>query len=83
MRVKSSTVKQLLEWVDSRKKWYFLSVIFAIIGVASAIAPFTPLADIINSMICGNHEISYYLPLVGLTVPRMLTHPISTICSPK
>lgn len=82
---KRSTISWVIEFAG-RKGGYFLgSIIIAIIGVACSFLPYLVIAKIVNELIAGNTELSYYIRLVLimgiLWILRVLLHSISTTLS--
>ncbi len=81
--------KSLLSWIytfaGKKKKLYLLSVIFAIISVAFAIAPYFVIADIVNHLLAGTREWDFYLERCALTalfwLGNSLFHMFSTAIS--
>ena len=51
----------LLDYAGDKKKYYFVSVLTAVISVASGIIPFYFVADIITKLINQNHDFSNYI----------------------
>lgn len=81
--------KSLLNWIFSfageKKAAYFLSVFFALLCVACAIAPYILIADIVKKLLSGEREWSVYfnecLAIAAFWVGNALFHMVSTSLS--
>ena len=75
----------LLDYAGDKKKYYFVSVLTAVISVASGIIPFYFVADIITKLINQNHDFSSYIfdivMILVLFFVKGLFHVISTSLS--
>ena len=75
----------LLDYAGDKKKYYFVSVLTAVISVASGIIPFYFVADIITKLINQNHDFSNYIfdivMILVLFFVKGLFHVISTSLS--
>ena len=85
----SDKKKSLLSWIfafaGTKKAAYFLSVFFALLCVACAIAPYILIADIVKKLLSGTREWSVYfnecLAIAAFWVGNALFHMISTSLS--
>ncbi len=85
----SDKKKSLLAWIfafaGTKKAAYFLSVFFALLCVACAIAPYILIADIVKKLLSGEREWSVYfnecLAIAAFWVGNALFHMISTSLS--
>lgn len=81
--------KSLLSWIftfsENRKWMYCLSVLFAILSVVCAIAPYFLIADIVNSLLEGIRDWSHYMKRCSIIalfwLGNALFHMISTSIS--
>jgi len=82
-----STLGWIMEFAGMNKISYILSVIFAIISVLAGFMPYYFIAEIVNSLIAGKTDLSYYLiqcALISLCwVINRLFHSFSTGLSHK
>ncbi|MFV0394138.1 MAG: ABC transporter ATP-binding protein [Coprobacillaceae bacterium] len=83
----TSSVSRLLEFTKNYRPQYIVSVIFAIIGVASSMIPYFMISKMIISLLKGNRNFSHYVELcliagIGYLV-KAVCHNISTFMSHK
>lgn len=84
---KKSTVQWIAEFASIHKKTYVFSVVFAVLGVFCALAPYFVIGNMVKELLSGRAEFGYYLHqclwLVLFWTARVLLHAASTTLSHK
>lgn len=82
-----STIGWLADFAGVRKKTYVFSVLFAVLGVFCAIAPYFLIGEMVKELLTGRTEFEYYLVrclwMAAFWTGRVLFHAISTTLSHK
>ncbi|MCR4792987.1 MAG: ABC transporter ATP-binding protein/permease [Lachnospiraceae bacterium] len=82
---KKSTLAWIVEFAGMDKSSYILSIIFAILSVGAGFVPYIFVADIVNSLISGERDMSYYLVKCGYIaicwLVSKICHVVSTVNS--
>ncbi len=82
---KRSTFSWVLEFAGRKKSFYLGSVILAILGVAASFAPYLIIADMVEKLLTGSRDMSYFLRSVILMgvcwLIRVTLHSFSTTLS--
>lgn len=82
-----STISWIADFAGVRKKTYVFSVLFAVLGVFCAIAPYFLIGEMVKELLCGKTEFKYYLTLclwmALFWTGRVIFHAISTTLSHK
>ena len=82
---KRSTVGWVMEFAGRKRGFFGGSVALAVLGVAASFVPYLIIADIVEELLAGNREWSFYLTRVLLMalfwVVRMTLHSLSTSLS--
>ena len=77
-----SPILWALSQTGSHKREYVKSVLFAIIGVAFSLAPYFVMVEIVDGLMSGNRDVSFYLGKCLITallwIGRVLFHSLST-----
>lgn len=78
----SSPIMWALKQTGEHRGRYVVSVVFAVVGVAFSLAPYFVIVDIVNGLMNGNKEFSYYfircMIIAALWFGRILFHALST-----
>ncbi len=81
----SSPIMWALKQTGEHRGRYVVSVVFAVVGVAFSLAPYFVIVDIVNALMNGNKEFSYYfircMIIAALWFGRILFHALSTATS--
>lgn len=81
----SSPIMWALKQTGEHRGRYVVSVVFAVVGVAFSLAPYFVIVDIVNGLMNGNKEFSYYfircMIIAALWFGRILFHALSTATS--
>ena len=81
----SSPIMWALKQTGEHRGRYVVSVVFAVVGVAFSLAPYFVIVDIVNGLMNGNKEFSYYfircMIIAALWCGRILFHALSTATS--
>ncbi|WP_018591267.1 ABC transporter ATP-binding protein [Terrisporobacter glycolicus] len=84
---KKSTIASLIDFASDHKKYYIISVICAVIGVACSILPYYLVARIVVDLVNGVKDFNNYVNLCVICMVswflRVLFHSISTTLSHK
>lgn len=84
---KKSTVQWLADFASIHKKTYVCSVLFAVIGVFCALAPYFVIGNMVKELLMGNKVWDYYkvqcIWLAAFWAGRVVCHAISTTLSHK
>ena len=84
---KKSTIQWIADFASIHKKTYAFSVIFAVLGVFCALAPYFVIGNMVVELLNGSTDFSYYfmqcLWLVMFWTARVLFHAASTTLSHK
>ena len=79
---KPSPILWALSHTGSHKGEYIKSVFFAVIGVAFSLAPYFVIVEIVDGLMDGNRDFSFYLEKCLITallwIGRVLFHSLST-----
>lgn len=67
-------VVKLLAWAGSRRVYYALSVVLAIVGVAGQIVPYAAVAQMVNGVLGGVREPAFYVAQAGLAAAGALIY---------
>lgn len=82
-----STIGWLADFAGVRKKTYVFSVLFAVLGVFCAIAPYFLIGEMVRELLTGRTEFKYYLVrclwMGAFWTGRVIFHAISTTLSHK
>lgn len=82
-----STIGWLADFAGVRKKTYAFSVLFAVLGVFCAIAPYFLIGEMVRELLTGRTEFKYYLVrclwMGAFWTARVIFHAISTTLSHK
>lgn len=63
---KPNPVALLLTWSEENRKWYALSVLLAVIGVAGSIVPYYAAGSMVNGVLAKEHDFAFYLGWCGV-----------------
>lgn len=84
---RTSALPWLLGQTGEQKSRYLASVLVAVLGVASRVAQYFVVANVISHLMAGERDVGYYLRQCGLIVVfwalQVLFHAISTAISHK
>lgn len=84
---KKSTIQWIAEFASIHKKTYIFSVLFAVLGVFCALAPYFVIGNMVKELLTGRTEFSYYftqcLYMAAFWTARVVFHAISTSLSHK
>ena len=84
---KKSTIQWIADFASIHKKIYVFSVVFAVLGVFCALAPYFVIGNIVKELLSGRKEFPFYLNeclwLVLFWTARVLFHAASTTLSHK
>ena len=84
---RTSALPWLLGQTGEQKSRYLASVLVAVLGVASRVAPYFVVANVISHLMAGERDVGYYLRQCGLIAVfwalQVLFHAISTAISHK
>ena len=84
---RTSALAWLLGQTGEQKSRYLASVLVAVLGVASRVAPYFVVANVISHLMAGERDVGYYLRQCGLIAVfwalQVLFHAISTAISHK
>ena len=84
---RTSALAWLLGQTGEQKSRYLTSVLVAVLGVASRVAPYFVVANVISHLMAGERDVGYYLRQCGLIAVfwalQVLFHAISTAISHK
>ena len=82
---KKSTASWILSFAGRKKTLYITSVLLAALGVLCSVAPYVITGNMIQELIRGNREWSYYLiqcgTMAAFWLVRIILHSLSTTCS--
>lgn len=80
-----SLLRRVFQFAAEKKSAYIVSILFALISVACAIAPYLIIAKIISQLLNGERDLQMYLVECGIVAlfwfGNVLFHAISTTCS--
>ncbi|MBQ6356122.1 MAG: ABC transporter ATP-binding protein [Solobacterium sp.] len=80
-----SAIAWLLDQAGEHRRQYVLSVALAVCGVLCSVAPYFAVAGIVQGMMSGQKDLSFYVTrcavLAGLWLGRVLFHALSTATS--
>ena len=80
-----SAIAWLLDQAGEHRRQYVLSVALAVCGVLCSVAPYFAVAGIVQGMMSGQKDLSFYVTrcavLAGLWLGRVLFHALSTAAS--
>ena len=84
---RTSALPWLLGQTGEQKSRYLASVLVAVLGVASRVAPYFVVANVISHLMAGQRDVGYYLRSCGLIAVfwalQVVFHAISTAISHK
>ena len=84
---RTSALPWLLGQTGEQKSRYLASVLVAVLGVASRVAPYFVVANVISHLMAGERDVGYYLRQCGLIAVfwalQVVFHAISTAISHK
>ncbi len=82
---KNDAFARIMQFADTKRSRYILSVILAALGALCAMLPFVVVAHIVNKLLSGNMDFTGYLTdclvMAGLWLLRVVFHGLSTSCS--